>query len=208
MSTNCRIWNPENRIKEFIQKIMEVDSAASNQRFHGARASRSPIPHQSVIPAKISPAPMKADRAKNPGLTRKPRMTPIRTRLPAPMRTCLSMPMTLRREPSKGRPSSAQASVPPATTWTSPCPALTSCSHCPPGPEFGGGADVQKNHGIFLLSDAVCFAWRYRWNLIAHGGSLGSGTKWRSHRTQALRVQWGEGACRPRRSRWCRVRSG
>jgi hypothetical protein len=48
------------------------------------------MPHQSVIPAKIKPAPMKADSAWKAALTNAPKIVPMSTRVPAAMRTCRS----------------------------------------------------------------------------------------------------------------------
>src|SRR5690606_19710495 len=63
-------------------------------RFHGALAMSKPMPHQSVMPAKMSPAPTKADRPNNAGCNKNPSTTQVRTRVPAATRTCRSSDMT------------------------------------------------------------------------------------------------------------------
>ena len=55
--------------------------------FHGILASIIPIPHVSVIPAKIRPAPMSPERAKKADEEVYPRITPSSTSDPAAILT-------------------------------------------------------------------------------------------------------------------------
>ena len=72
------------------------------------------MPHVSVTPAKISPAPMKADRKTNAGCTNQASKAPSKTSDPAAIRTCrYSDTIFLPR--MTDRPPSTQASVPPST---------------------------------------------------------------------------------------------
>ena len=55
--------------------------------FHGIFEISIPSPHQSVAPAKIKPAPTKADNQMNAGFTKCESSPPLRTKAPAAMRT-------------------------------------------------------------------------------------------------------------------------
>ena len=84
--------------------------------FHGMRAMSIPMPHQSVVPAKIRPAPMNPESQMNAGLTNWDRRAPERTRKPAAMRTWRSREITRETPRFTGRPADAHAEVPPSTT--------------------------------------------------------------------------------------------
>ena len=75
------------------------------------------MPQVSVIPAKTSPAPTKADNPMNAGCTNQPSAAPSRTSDPAAIRTCRSSEMAFLPR-TTGRPASTQAIVPPSTLTT------------------------------------------------------------------------------------------
>ena len=86
------------------------------------------MPQVSVIPAKIRPAPTKADSPMNAGWTNQPSTAPSSTSDPAAMRTCRSSEMAFLPR-TTGRPASTQAIVPPSTLTTFEKPALRNFSH-------------------------------------------------------------------------------
>ena len=86
------------------------------------------MPQVSVIPAKTSPAPTKADSPMKAGWTNQPSTAPSSTSDPAAMRTCRSSEMAFLPR-TTGRPASTQASVPPSTLTTFEKPALRNFSH-------------------------------------------------------------------------------
>ena len=59
-------------------------------RFQGIRANNRPMPQVSVMPAKTSPAPTRAERTTNAGWTSQPSNAPKQTSNPAAIRTCRS----------------------------------------------------------------------------------------------------------------------
>ena len=92
------------------------------------------MPQVSVIPAKISPAPTKADIPMKAGFTSQPSMAPSRTSDPAAIRTCRSSETAFLPR-TTGRPASTQAIVPPSMLTTFEKPAVRNFSQaCRPRP--------------------------------------------------------------------------
>lgn len=95
--------------------------------FHGMRANNKPIPHQSVTPAKINPAPTNPDRTRRAGCSNQAPTTPTKTSVPAAILTCRSneTPFFPR---VRGSPACSQSTTPPSSTVTFSKPAPISFS--------------------------------------------------------------------------------
>jgi len=77
-------------------------------------ANRCAIPHQPLTPAKVRPAPTKADRPKKAGDTVSPSTTPASTSEPAAIWTCRMISSGAPLFSATGNPALRQASSPPS----------------------------------------------------------------------------------------------